>query len=92
MDQLMTVREVASAFNVSQAAVYKMVERGKLKPVNGLPRIRFDPEYIEKFLGQTKRKDLQEIKALKAELEQVKRERDLLRSVVNQVKALAGVV
>lgn len=86
MEQLLTVKDVANLIGYSRQAVYKMIERGELKPVRGLGAKRFDPAYIYRFLNITKHGPVVPL----AEYEKVRQERDELKERLEQIRAVVG--
>lgn len=82
MEQLLTVQDVANLIGYTRQAVYKMIERGELKPVSGLKAKRFDPAYIYRFLNIRKQGPVVPL----AEYEKVRRERDELKARLEQIR------
>ena len=86
MDKLLTKKDVAEILQVDISTVNRYISKGTLTPIKSLDCIRFNFNDIE----QLTHTDLEPFSAtykrkLERELEEVKRERDLLREIVNNI-------
>ena len=95
MEALLTVKDLAKKWQVSEKTIREYINNGTLVPCKGIPSIRFSPKYIaelegvqlEKFTQLERRKMQKEIQMLKNENENLK---ELLREYqVLNVKSLS---
>jgi len=91
MDKLLTQKDLAERWQVSVRAVEQWRKEGVLQPAEGVPAIRFHPDYIARLEGVelTPVSPLR-LKKLERELDQVKSENEELRAVLSRVLAEAS--
>jgi len=83
MDKLLTKKELAERWQVTPKAIDDWRKRGILTPCKGIPAIRFSMQHIAELEGiKLERFSPLERRSLEDELEKVKRERELYKSIV----------
>lgn len=88
MDKLLTKKDLADRWQVSENAIDKWRREGILSPAKGVPAIRFSQEYIAQLEGTTlERFSPLEKRKLEAQLEKLKKENDQLRGVLGAILA-----
>jgi DNA-binding XRE family transcriptional regulator len=90
-DKLLTKKDLAKRWQVSEQTINSYLTDGLIKPVKGIPSIRFNLQYIEKLEGiELDEHSPFEFRRLKRELEEVKQERDFLRKVVDEMNLVTA--
>lgn len=88
MDKLLTKKDLADRWQVSENAIDKWRREGILSPAKGVPAIRFSHEYIAQLEGTTLEKfSPLEKRKLEAQLEKLKKENEQLRGVLSAILA-----
>lgn len=87
MDKLLTKKDLAERWQVSERTIDEYRTDGIITPIAGLPCIRFNPQYIEKIEGCIPEKTTLKERSLEKELQEIKRERDYLRSILSNILA-----
>ncbi|APC41558.1 histidine kinase [Clostridium estertheticum] len=85
MDKLLNKKDLAERWQVSERTIDEYRLSGIVVPIKGLPCIRFNLQYIEKIEGNIPEKITIREKKLEKELIEVKKERDYLRTVFNNI-------
>lgn len=83
MDTLLTKKQLAERWQVSEKAIDTWRKEGVVTPCKGIPAIRFSMQHVLELEGvKPERFSPLERRKLEDELELIKRERDLLLSIV----------
>lgn len=83
MDKLLTRKELAERWQVTPKAIDDWRRDGILTPCKGIPAIRFSIQHIAELEGiKLERFSPLEKRKLEQELEQVKKENELLKTIV----------
>lgn len=86
MDKLLTRKELAERWQVTPKAIDDWRKRGILTPCQGIPTIRFSIQHIVELEGiKLEKFSPLERRILLQELDEVKKERDYLQSVINEM-------
>lgn len=85
MDKLLTKKDLAQRWQVSERTIDEYRESGIITPIKDLPCIRFNLHYIEKIEGNIPEKKTLRERKLESELEEIKKERDYLKSVLSNI-------
>lgn len=88
MDKLLTKRDLAERWQVSERTIDDYRLQGIIVPVKGLPCIRFNLQYIEKIEGCIPEKTTLRERKLERELENVKKERDDLKNTIAELNII----
>ncbi|MDP4146344.1 MAG: histidine kinase, partial [Bacillota bacterium] len=83
MQKLLTKKDLAERWQVTERTIDQYREDGIIVPVKGLPCIRFNLQYIEKVEGCIPEKTTIRERQLQRELEEIKKERDYLKGVLS---------
>ncbi|HDI3055737.1 TPA: histidine kinase [Clostridium botulinum] len=86
MDKLLTKRDLAERWQVTEKAIDNWRKDGILSPVKGIPSIRFNPEHIAELEG-TKLEKFSPIqkRKLEKENEQLRLENEKLKGILANV-------
>lgn len=87
MDKLLTKKDLAERWQLSVQAIDVYVRDGVVVPIKGIPSIRFNLQYIEKIEGCIPEKTTVRERKLEKQLEEVTRERDILKSVLGRINS-----
>ena len=85
MDKLLTKKDLSERWQVRERTIDQYREDGIITPIKGIPCIRFNLQYIEKIEGHIPEKITMRERKLELELAQVKKERDYLKSILNNI-------
>ena len=86
MNQLLTKKDLAQKWQVSEKAIDDYRNKGIITPVEGLPSIRFTIEHIQEIEGtKLERFSPIERRKLEDQIEVLKRENDLLKQVTRNI-------
>lgn len=85
MSKLLTKKDLAARWQVSERTIDEYRLSGIITPVKGIPCIRYNEQYIEKIEGNIPEKTTLREKKLEEELKRVKDERDYLKTLVANV-------
>ena len=85
MDKLLTKKDLAERWQVSERTIDDYRIQGIVTPVKGLPCIRFNLQYIEKIEGNIPEKTTMRERKFERELQEITKERDYLRSVLRNI-------
>lgn len=86
MDKLLTQKDLAERWQVTVKAIENWRKDGTITPVEGIPAIRFNPEYIEKLEGtKLERFSPLERRRLEKENEELKRQNQQLHMIVANI-------
>lgn len=80
-EKLLTKKDLAERWQVSERTIDQYREDGIITPVKGLPCIRFNSNYIAKIEGNIPEKVTMRERKLEREIEQLKQENRLLKQV-----------
>lgn len=84
--QLLTKKDLAERWGVSEKAIDNWRKEGVVKEVKGIPVIRFNLEHIRALEGTTLEPfSPLERKRLERELETIKKERDELKGIISNI-------
>ena len=93
MDKLLTQKDLAERWQVSVRAVEQWRKEGVLQPAEGVPAIRFHPDYIARLEGvELTPVSPLKLKKLERELDRAKGENAELRAILARVLAEASKV
>ncbi len=88
MDKLLTQDDLAERWQVSKKTIEKYRLEGTIKPIEGIPSIRFNPRYIEEIEGSIpEAKTWVEIK-LGKKVEALEEENRTLRQKLAQINMM----
>lgn len=85
MDKLLTKKDLAERWQVSEKTIDLYRSNGVIVPVKGLPCIRFNPEYIKKIEGRIPERTTLRERKLEIELKEIVKERDSLILIIRNV-------
>lgn len=87
-DRLLTKRDLAQKWQVSERIIDKYRKNGIIKSVKGVPGIRFNPQHIEELEG-TKLDRLSPIerKKLERKIDELEKENQLLQEITANISA-----
>lgn len=85
MDKLLTKKDLAQRWQVSERTIDEYREASIITPVKDLPCIRFNLQYIEKIEGNIPEKKTLRERKLEIDLDEVKKERDYLKEVLRNI-------
>lgn len=85
MDKLLTKKDLAERWQVSERTIDEYRAQGIIVPVKGLPCIRYNLQYIEKIEGYIPERTTLRERKLEKELEEVIKERDYLKSILSNI-------
>lgn len=88
MNKLLTKKDLAERWQVSERTIDDYRLQGIIAPVKDLPCIRFNLQYIEKVEGFIPEKTTLRERELEKELEIVKKERDVLKNTIAEVNVI----
>lgn len=93
MDKLLTRKELAERWQVTPKAIDDWRRDGIITKCKGIPAIRFSLQYVQELEGvKPERFSPLERKRLERELVEVKKERDYLQSVINEMNLIMAKV
>ncbi|AGK98197.1 hypothetical protein [Clostridium pasteurianum] len=87
MDKLLTKKDLAERWQVSERTIDQYRENRIIVPVKGIPCIRYNLQYIEKIEGCIPERATLRERKLEKELEEVKKERDCFKGILQTVLA-----
>lgn len=87
MDKLLTKKDLAARWQVSERTIDQYREDKIITPVKGIPCIRYNLQYIQKIEGCIPEKVTLRERKLEKELELVKNERDYLKAILTNILA-----
>jgi hypothetical protein len=87
MEKLLTKKDLAQRWQVSERTIDEYRESGIITPVKDLPCVRFNLQYIEKIEGCLPEKKTLRERKLEIELDEVKKERDYLKTILSNILA-----
>ncbi|WML35382.1 histidine kinase [Clostridium sp. OS1-26] len=86
MDKLLTKKDLAIKWQLDERTIDKYRTEGILTPCKGIPAIRFSSQYIAELEGVKLEKFSPiEKRRLERELEEIRKERDYLRQILNNI-------
>jgi predicted site-specific integrase-resolvase len=84
-DKLLTKKDLAKRWQISERTVDQYKNDGVIVPISGIPCVRFNLQYIEKIEGYIPEKTTIRERKLERELEDTKKERDYLKSLLTKI-------
>lgn len=87
MDKLLTTKDLAVRWQVSERTINEYKAKGIIVPVKGLPIVRYNMQYIEQIEGNIPEKVTMREKKLQRELEDIRKERDFLKGILANILA-----
>ncbi|MBE6066132.1 MAG: histidine kinase [Clostridium lundense] len=88
MYKLLTKKDLAGRWQVSENAIDKWRREGIITSVQGIPSVRFSQEYIAELEGTKLEKfSPLERRRLEARVEQLKKENEMLKDIVSKILA-----
>ena len=88
MDKLLTQKDLAKRWQVTEATIKNWRDEGILQPVKGLPVIRFTEQYVSELEGvKLERFSPLEKKRMEKRLEELERENNELKGIISKVLA-----
>lgn len=88
MDKLLTKKELAERWQVTEKAIDNWRKDGLISAVKGIPSIRFNPQHIAELEGtKLERFSPIEKKRMERELEEAKRENEKLKGIIANILA-----
>lgn len=85
---LLTKKDLAERWKVSERTIDQYREDGIIIPVQNLPCIRYNEQYIEKIEGYLPEKTTLRERNLEKQLEEITKERDYYKSVILEMHTL----
>lgn len=88
MDKLLTQKDLAKRWQVTEATIKNWRDEGILQPVKGIPVIRFTEQYIAELEGvKLERFSPLERRRMERRLEQLEKENGELKGIISKVLA-----
>ena len=88
MDKLLTQKDLAKRWQVTEATIKNWRDEGILQPVKGLPVIRFTEQYVSELEGvKLERFSPLERRRMERRLEQLEKENEVLKGIISEVLA-----
>ena len=90
MEQLLTKKDLAQRWKMSEGAIDDYRQRGLIQAVKGLTSVRFSPQHIAEIEGiKLERFSPLERRKLEDEIEVLKRENEKLKEIITKI-TIAG--
>ncbi len=88
MDKLLTQKDLAKRWQVTEATIKNWRDEGILQPVKGIPVIRFTEQYVSELEGvKLERFSPLEKRRMERRLEQLEKENEVLKGIISEVLA-----
>lgn len=88
MDKLLTQKDLAKRWQVTEATIKNWRDEGILQPVKGIPVIRFTEQYVLELEGvKLERFSPLERRRMERRLEQLEKENGELKGIISKVLA-----
>lgn len=89
MEALLTVKDLAKKWQVSEKTIREYINNGTLVPCKGIPSIRFSQQYIAELEGIELEKFTQlERKQLQKEINILKQQNEILKNLLREYQAI----
>lgn len=87
MDKLLTKKDLAERWQVSERTIDQYREDGIITPVKGIPCIRYNLQYIQQIEGCIPEKTTLRERKLEKKLQEITKERDMLKNLLTNIFA-----